>query len=169
MDVIEAILTRRSIRQFKPDPVTEDQIKLLLEAAMSAPSAGNQQPWQFLIITERGILDEIPKFHPHARMLASAPIAILVCAETGHLKYEEYWVEDCSAATQNILLAAHGLGLGAVWVGLYPKPERMDAVRGLITLPEHVLPVALVPVGHPGEFIPPAHRFDESRIHRNRW
>lgn len=136
---------------------------------MSAPSAGNQQPWHFVIITERAILDEIPKFHPFARMLTSAPMAILVCADTRNLKYQHYWIEDCSAATENVLLAAHALGLGSVWVGLHPHPEREAAVRRLIPLPEFVVPVSLIPVGHPGEQVPQERRYDEARIHRNHW
>jgi len=131
MEILEAIKTRRSIRKFtdkkvsKEDintlKVSKEDINTLLEAAMQAPSAGNQQPWEFIVIDDRKILDVIPDFHPYSKMLKESPIAILVCGKIDATKYCGYWVQDCSAATQNILLAAHGVGLGAVWLGIYPK------------------------------------------------
>jgi len=169
MDAIEAILSRRSIRRYTPQPVPEGMIRPLLEAAMSAPSAGNEQPWQFVVITDRRILDEIPRFHPYAEMLKEAPVAILVCGDLRLEKYKDHWVQDCSAATQNILLAAHAKGLGAVWVGIYPSEDRVTRIRKLLGLPSHVIPLGLVPLGHPAEQIPRAERYDASRVHQNRW
>ena len=169
MDTIEAIRTRRSIRRYTREPVPDDVIAEILKAAMSAPSAGNQQPWQFVIITDRGLCEEIPTFHPYAQMLREAPVAILVCGDLRLESYKGYWVQDCSAATQNILLAAHAKGLGAVWVGIYPKEERVKPLQKLLELPTQVIPLALVPVGIPAERVPPANRFDPARIHRNRW
>ena len=169
MDALEAMLTRRSIRRYTGKPVSDEQIRALLEAAMSAPSAGNEQPWQFIVITQRGLLDQIPTFHPYADMLREAPVAILVCGDVELERYKGSWVQDCSAATQNLLLAAHAKGLGAVWVGVYPKDDRVQRVQKLLDLPAHVIPLALVPIGHPAERIPPVNRFDASRIHTNGW
>jgi nitroreductase len=136
---------------------------------MSAPSAGNQQPWQLLVLTDPGLRAEIPAFHPYARMVPEAPLAILVCGDLQRESFKGYWIQDCSAATQNLLLAAHAAGLGAVWVGIYPNQERVSRLRRLLALPAHIVPLALVPVGYPAERVPPADRYDPSRVHRNRW
>ena len=169
MNAMEAILSRRSIRKYAPQPTPERLLKQLLQAAMAAPSAGNEQPWQFVVIDDRKILDEIPKFHPHSAMLSEAPTAILVCGDLKLEKYKGYWVQDCSAATENLLIAAHALGLGAVWLGIYPIEERVREMRRLLGMPEHVVPFSLVPVGHPAERKAAAERYDESRIRRNKW
>lgn len=169
MDAIEAILSRRSIRRYTARPVPEGVITELLEAAMSAPSAGNEQPWQFVVITDRRTLDEIPKFHPYAEMLKEAPAALVVCGDLRLEKYKGHWVQDCSAATQNLLLAAHAKGLGAVWVGIYPTADRVGRTQRLLDLPSHVVPLCLVPLGYPAEQIPRIARYDPSRVHNNRW
>ncbi|HSB72085.1 MAG TPA: nitroreductase family protein [Candidatus Methylomirabilis sp.] len=169
MDALDAILTRRSIRRYTAKAVPGEVTRMLLEAAMSAPSAGNEQPWHFVLITERRLLDAIPAFHPYADMLREAPLAILVCGDLALERYEGCWVQDCSAATQNLLLAAHANGLGAVWVGIHPEEDRVRRMRKLLGLPAHVIPLALVPVGYPGERFPPAHRFDATRVHTNGW
>ncbi len=169
MDAIEAILSRRSIRRYTPQPVPEAAIRQLLEAAMSAPSAGNEQPWQFVVITDRRILDEIPRFHPYAEMVKEASVAILVCGDLRMEKYRGHWVQDCSAATQNILLAAHAKGLGAVWVGIYPTEDRVARFRKLLGLPNQIVPLCLVPLGHPAEQISRSERYEASRVHQNRW
>ena len=169
MDAMEAILSRRSIRKYTAEPVPEPQIKELLEAAMSAPSAANQQDWQFVVINERQILDEVPKLHPYSQMLREAPLAILVCGDE-HLETNKgYWIQDCSAATQNLLIAAHAIGLGAVWLGIYPREDRVAALRELLGIPEHVIPLSLISIGYPAEQKPRADRFDASRVHYNRW
>jgi nitroreductase len=169
MDAMDAILTRRSIRKYRPAPVPEKLITEILEAAMSAPSAGNQQPWHFIVITDRGLLDEIPKFHPHTQMLREATAAILVCGDPSLEKHQGYWVQDCAAATQNLLLSAHAKGLGAVWTGFYPREERVEAMKKLLSLPAHVIPFALVPIGYPAEEKPRAERYDSSRVRINGW
>jgi nitroreductase len=149
--------------------VPEELIRTFLKAAMSAPSAGNEQPWQFIIITERRLLDEIPTFHPYADMLREASVAILVCGDMKLERYKDSWVQDCAAATENLLLSVHAQGLGAVWVGIYPKDDRVHRMQKLLDLPAHVIPLALVPIGYPGERIPPADRFDGTRVHSNGW
>jgi len=169
MDILTAVLSRRSIRKYEPRPVGDDLVETLLRAAMGAPSAGNEQPWHFIIIRERALLDAIPAIHPHSRMLGEASTAILVLGDPTLQKYDGYWVQDCSAAVENMLVTASGLGLGAVWLGVYPIEERIRGLRRLFGVPEHVVPFAIVPVGYPAEQKPPADRFDESRIHLERW
>ena len=169
MDAMEAILTRRSVRKYTSQTVSDDLVKKLLEAAMAAPSAGNEQPWHFVVITDRAALDEIPKFHEYSQMLKEAPAAILVCGDETLEKYQGYWVQDCSAATENLLLAAHALGLGAVWLGVYPIEERVDATRVLLNLPAHVIPFAIIALGYPAEPTGPADRYDSSRVRHNTW
>lgn len=170
MEAYEAILSRRSIRQYTAEKVPEALIDELLRAAMSAPSAHNRQPWHFVIIDDRKLLDEIPKVHPWADMLRNAPLAILVCGDLQADSGLGFWVEDCSAATENILLAAHAKGLGAVWVGIYPVEGRSAALlRKLVGIPEHIEPMSLVPIGYPVAKKPPADRYNPAKVHRNRW
>jgi nitroreductase len=169
MDAMEAILSRRSIRSYTDQPVTDELIIKLLEAGMSAPSASNQQPWQFVIIDDRAILDEIPKFHPYSSMLRKAPLAICVCGDLDLETMRGYWIQDCSAATQNILVAANALGMGAVWLGVYPVESRVKAVQKLLGLPEHVIPLCFISLGFSAEKKPPANRYNEARVRRNRW
>lgn len=169
MDAMDALCSRRSIRQYTGDPVPDSLVLEILRAAMHAPSAGNEQPWQFVVITDRAALSEIPNFHPHAAMVLDAPVAVLVCGDLQREKHRGFWVQDCSAATQNILLAAHAKGLGAVWVGIFPREDRVRGCRKLLGLPDHIIPLALVPIGFPAVRKPIDERFDPSRIHRNRW
>jgi nitroreductase len=168
-DLIKQILSRRSIRKYTPEPIKEEVINELLEAAMSAPSAGNEQPWQFVVINNRHILDEIPNIHPHSKMLREAPLAILVCGDIEKEAHRGYWMQDCAAAVENLLLAASAKGLGAVWLGVYPREDRVKGLRELLNIPHHVIPFALVSVGHPAEKKPPEDRFDKTKIHFNRW
>ncbi|HHV71098.1 MAG TPA: nitroreductase family protein [Clostridia bacterium] len=166
---MKAILNRRSIRKYTQEPVPDGVIKELLEAAMSAPSAGNEQPWEFVVINDRQILNEIPKFHPYSQMLKEAPVAILVCGDLNQQKYDGYWVLDCAAATENILIAAQDKGLGAVWLGIYPAEERIEGMRKLLGIPDHVVPVALIALGYPAEHKEPANRFNPNKIRYNKW
>ena len=169
MDTIETILSRRSIRKYTHQAIPEALVENILRAAMAAPSAGNQQPWHFMILDDRRLLDAIPKYHPYAEMLKEAPMAITVCGDLHKLVYDEFWVQDCSAATQNILLAAHAQGLGAVWIGLYPDEERVPITQELLGLPADVIPFCFVALGYPAEQKKPARRFKTARIHRNQW
>ncbi|HBH86523.1 MAG TPA: nitroreductase family protein [Syntrophaceae bacterium] len=169
MDAMDAILSRRSIRKYTKEPVPEKVLKEILDAAMSAPSAGNQQPWHFVVINNREILDEIPNFHPYSHALKMASVAILVCGDLELEQHKDFWVQDCSAATENILVAVHAKELGAVWLGLYPRAERVAGMRALLGIPDHVVPLAIIPIGYPAEEKPPAMRFNASRIHYNKW
>ncbi len=169
MDGLETILTRRSIRKYT-DQIIEDTVFVdLVKAAVSAPSAGNQQPWQFIIITDKEKLGKVLEFHPHAKMLLDSQGAILVCGDLSKEKHKGYWVLDCAAATQNILLAAHTNGFGACWLGIYPREERVVGMKSLVSVPEHVIPFALVSIGYPDEEKNPSERFDESLVHYEKW
>lgn len=169
MDTIEAIIGRRSIRRYTREDIDDGTVRVLLEAAMSAPSAGNEQPWHFVVIKERPILDAVPSVHPYSHMLKEAPLAIVVCADLGLEVYQGFWVQDCSAATQNILIAAHALGLGAVWLGFYPIESRVLGLKRILSLPESVIPLCMVSIGRPAEAKPPGSRYIEERVHRDRW
>jgi len=169
MEVLEAIHTRRSVRKFLSTPVPDDLINKILAAAMMAPSAGNQQPWQFVIIRKREILDVIPNFHPYSEMVRHAPLAILVCGDLSLERFKGYWPFDCSAAIENLLLAAHGLGLGAVWTAAYPEETRIEGFRKLLDLPSEVVPLALIPVGYPEQSLEKVIRFNRTRIHYDGW
>ena len=152
----DPVLSRRSIRAYTTEPVTDELVERLLRAAMAAPSAGNQQPWQFVVVRERETLHAVTVFHPYAAMLDQAPLAILVCGDTRLEKWPDFWPQDCAAATENLLIEAQALGLGAVWLGVYPLVERVDGMRALLGLPAHVTPFALVPVGWPAAARTPA-------------
>lgn len=167
MELMEAILTRRSIRRFRAESISEETITELLRAAMSAPSATNKQPWHFIIISERNQLDLVPKFHPYSSMLEQARAAIAVCGDV--VEQPNYWVQDCSAATQNILLAAHAKGLGAVWLGIYPRETRIKGLQQMLNLPDHIIPLSLVALGYPNEKKSPSDRYDQSKVHINYW
>jgi nitroreductase len=171
MEAMEAILSRRSIRKYMPDPLPEETIRRLLEAGMAAPSAGDERPWHFVVITDKEIFAAIPGFHPYSQCVPNAAAAILVCADLALSKYPpaDWWVQDCSAATQNILLAAHATGLGAVWLGVHPVKTRIDGARALFRLPDSIVPFSLVSLGFPAARKEGEHRFDPSRVHRERW
>jgi len=169
MDAMEAIRTRRSIRRYTSEKIPEELVRELVYAGMSAPSAGNSQPWHFVLVDDRKLLDEVPTFHPYSTMLKDAPLAILVCVDLNLGSNEGLLVQDGSAATENILLAAHANGLGAVWLAIYPLKERIAGMRRLLGMPQHVLPLSLVSLGYPAEKRSGEDRYQPSRVHRNRW
>jgi nitroreductase len=165
---MDCIMTRRSIRQYTDQPVPEEVETQLLRAAMAAPSAKNQQPWHFVVVRDRTLLEAISEASPYSGMTRNAQLAIVVCAAIDE-KDPGYWPQDCSAATENLLLAANALGLGAVWLGFYPLADRVVKMRALLDIPEHIVPFSVVPLGYPAEHPAPADRFDAQRIHRDRW
>lgn len=169
MDAIEALLTRRSVRRFRPESVTPQEIDTLLRAAMQAPSAMNEQPWEFVVVTERRTLDRIPDAHPHAAMAREAAAAIVICSDKRRWAHEGSWSQGCAAATENILIAAHALGLGSVWVGIYPIKDRVRGIRSLLAIPDHIMPFSLIPLGRPFDSQPPKSRYSAARVHPERW
>ncbi|MHB1296023.1 MAG: nitroreductase family protein [Anaerolineae bacterium] len=168
---IDNLFARRSIRRFTAEPVTPEQVTMLLKAAMAAPSAVNRKPWHFIAVTERALLERLAERHPHAAMLHEAPLCIVPCGDAGLgvPNRPEYWVQDLAAATENILLAAVGLGLGAVWCGVHPVPDRVAAAREVLGIPASVTPFAYVAVGHAAESKEPRTQYDPERIHTNGW
>lgn len=168
---LEAILQRRSIRDYIDKAIPEEIFTELLEAGMCAPSAGNERPWHFIVITERVLLEGITQIHEYSKMLKHAPAAIIVCADMNRDKYPGvgYWVQDCAAATENILIAAQDKGLGACWLGMYPKEGRVEGLRRLLNTPEHIVPFSGIALGYPAATKNPGSRYDESRVHRNGW
>ncbi len=169
MDTLEAILTRRSVRAFTPESVSQEQIETLLRAAMHAPSACNQQPWHFIVVDRREQLDAIAGLHPYAQMLKQAPLAIIVCGDLSLETCPGNWVIDCSAAMQNLLLAAHAQGLGGVWVGIHPVEARVKSISQFLNLPKFAVPLCLAAIGHPAEPLPKAERYKPERVHHNSW
>lgn len=168
MKVIEAIKTRRSIRTFLDTPITADQIIPLLESAMYAPSAHNEQPWQFLIIEDPQLLEKVSKIHEYVKMVETAPIGVLVCGDMKKDIANGFWVQDCSASTQNLLLAIHNAGFWAVWTWIYPQQELIQSFSTLFNLPADIVPFAFIPIWYPAEEGKVGNRFKQEKIHINK-
>ena len=164
---LSIIFSRRSIRQYADEPLTEDEIRSLLEAGMAAPSASNIRPWHLVTVTDKTTLAALADAHPHGKMTARAAAAIAVCGDPSAAPH--YWVQDCSAATENILIAAAALGLGAVWLGCHPNQDRETAIRQVLNIPERIGVLSLISVGRPAEHKPARTQYDPSRDHRERW
>ena len=170
MDAMEAILSRRSIRDYTREPVRKEDIQDLLLAAMSAPSSKGLRPWHFLVIDDRRTLNRIPLYFPYTYMIRKAPVAIVVCGDEAQSAYGIYWTFDCSAAAENIVLAARAKGLGAVWCGAYLAEVQQEvSFQSWLGIPKNIVPFAIIPIGHPAEEKPRADCFDASRVHGNRW
>ena len=166
MDAYQAIITRHSIRKYTTEPVPDEVIQELLMAGMSAPSGGDSRPWHFVVVTARDQLDALAALKP---VLGRAPVAIVVCGDTTLVKHKKAWAINCSLASQNVLLAAHARGLGAVWLGCYPVADRVARVAGILSLPEHIIPLNMIAIGYPAEEKSTENRYDASRIHYNKW
>jgi nitroreductase len=169
--VITNIHNRKSVRNFiKSKPVPKEDLLTLVKAGMAAPSAVNLQPWQFIIVTERTNLDKLQENLPYAKMLLTATAAIVVCGDVSLVSGDHsYWVEDCSAATQNILLVAESMGLGAVWTAVYPNVERENWVCKCLELPTNIRPLCVIPIGYPADNPKPKNKFKEEKIHYEKW
>jgi nitroreductase len=139
----------------------------MLKAAMAAPSGSNLKPWHFIVVTDRKMLDNLANVHPYSRILFEAPLCIVVCGDT--TTSASLWVQDCSAATENLLLMATALGLGTVWIGMYPKENHASAVRKMLSLPETVAPLNMISIGHPSQEKGPRTQYDKLRVHREHW
>ncbi|HZK24579.1 MAG TPA: nitroreductase family protein [Oscillospiraceae bacterium] len=163
------ILTRRSIRKFTEQGLTTEQLTALLGAAMSAPTGRNARPWQFIVVRERAILAGMRDCAPNTAVLAGAPAAIVVCGDLEKELVPGLWVQDCAAATENLLLAAHASGLGAVWLSIYPNDEKVGKLRTYLGMPEHVIPLAVVALGYPAEEKAVGDRYDPQCVHYDRW
>lgn len=161
---MKSIFRRTSIRQYQDREVEPDKVEMLLRAAMAAPSAGNQQPWEFYVVTDRRILGELAASSPYAGCAAGAPLAIVACYRE-NVRYPEYVQIDLSASTENLLLEAEELGLGAVWLGIAPIPERMKKVKESLGLKRGVQAFAVIPCGYPADHKPQQDRYDMERIH----
>lgn len=169
MKVMEAILKRRSIRQFTDQPIAKDDLTTLLRAAMMAPTARNCQEWEFVVVQNKDTFKKMMHVHPYAKMLEQAACAIVVCGNTQREHAPGYWMADCGAATQNILLAATSLGIGSVWLGVYPNEERMEGLAKLLGLPDYVKPLNIIALGYPNEKKEDVDRFDPAKIHTEKW
>jgi nitroreductase len=169
MDVFEALLNRRSIRKYTGEKVSDELLEKIIEAGMYAPSAVNTKPWHYIVFRSASTFDAIIEANSNAGMLKQASAAILICYDEKLQHDNGYGPVDCSAATQNMLLAAHGLGLGACWVGIYPRQNRIDALHNLFNLPEHVVPFAVISIGFPNEARNKPLRFLKDRIHWEKW
>lgn len=164
---LSAIYNRKSVRNFIKDrPVSDEDVQALIKAGMSAPSGKDTRPWEFVIINDRAILDKMAEELPTAKMLSQAPMAIVVCGDTIR---SSYWYLDCSAATENILLAAEAMELGGVWTAAYPYRDRMATVIKHTNMPAQVLPLVVIPIGYPMGNHSVKDKYDEKKIHMNKW
>ncbi|MEI7937115.1 MAG: nitroreductase family protein [Verrucomicrobiota bacterium] len=170
-DRLGFIFGRRSIRLYSPEAVSEAEVQKLLEAAMAAPSAAAKDPWRFVVVRNRQTLADIVAALPNGQMLAGAALGIAVCGElpAAHDQQLSYLLQDCSAAIENLLLAAHILGLGACWLGVHPREQRMNALKKILSLPPSVIPVACIAIGHPAEAKEPRTRFNRDYVHSEKW
>ncbi|MEI6631289.1 MAG: nitroreductase family protein [bacterium] len=169
---LEVIHSRKSVRNYTGVPATKEQLDTLLKAAMAAPSAVDRRPWAFVVVTDENLLAKLASGLPYSKMVTRAKAAIVVCGVLDKAlegESQAFWVQDCSAATENILLAAEAIGLGAVWTGMYPSTERVTYVRQVLGIPERVIPLNVIVVGNPVGTEKPKDKFDPQNIHWNKW
>jgi nitroreductase len=160
--MLDLIMKRRSIRKYTPEPVIDEHVRALLEAAMAAPTADNLQPWQFVVVRKPELRQKLAKTHPWAGACGGAPVVFVIL---GDETISEHWVEDASAAMENLLLEVVALNLGSVWLGVYPNRGQESHVRKALGIPDHLRVLALAPVGHPAETKPPHSKYQEGKIH----
>ncbi len=169
-NALDVIMTRSSVRSYTSKTVEKEKVEQMLKAAMAAPSGNNKQPWSFVVVDQRNLLDELGAMKSAARMLAKAPLAIVVCGDMNKAataSTPEYWIQDCSAATENLLLAAHALGLGAVWVGAYPSNQYVGYVQQTLSMPEHLVPLAIISIGYPDSDPKVKNKWKPENVHYN--
>ena len=168
--VLDNIATRTSVRDYEARPVEKEKIEKMLRAAMAAPTAMNKQPWHFVVVDQRNVLDAFAGANPYAKMLKKAPLAIVVCGNTDKMIEgggRDFWIQDASAATENLLLAAHAMRLGAVWTGAYPSEERCISISKVLSLSDNLIPLNMIVVGYPAEQPQPKQKFKEENISYN--
>ncbi len=171
-NTLRMILQRKSVRSFTPQPVSRDTLNTILRAGMAAPSARDRRPWRFVVVTERAVLEALGKGLPFAKMTAQAAAAIVVVGDLEGQnggRGSDYWIQDCSAVTQNILLAVESLGLGAVWTAVYPNADRIEIVRRVLGIPEGFMPLNVIPLGHPAESPKPKDKWTPDNIRWEKW
>jgi nitroreductase len=169
METLEAIFKRRSIRKFTDKQISESDIKTLLKAAMMTPTAVNAQEWEFLVIRDKEKLAAITQIHEHSQMLKQADAAIIICANIEKEILPGYWIGDCGACAQNILLAATALGIGSVWLGVQPNDKRVEDFKKLFALPAHIMPFNVIALGYPAETKEDVDRYDEAKVRYEKW
>lgn len=167
---MNSIFTRRSVRKYKKDIISSELIKKILEAGMSAPSAGGSAEWRFIVVDQKEILEKLSKISPYSWMVKDAPVAVVVCGDTDAEKYKGYWSIDCSAAVENILIEAEENNIGSVWLGVYPEMERVEDIKKIFNLPENIIPFALIPLGYyDNPKSERTSRYNEKMVHYNKW
>lgn len=169
MDIQEALLNRRSIRKYKNQKISKEDLNAILKAAMYAPSAMNLQAWQFIVIDDKQILAETIKSIPYAEMLRQSAAAIIVCGDSSVEKNESWLLQNCSAVIQNILLSAYGLGIGSCWIAIHGMDDVYRNIKTQFKLPENIVPVSLISLGYPNETVTVEERFNQDKIHHNKW
>lgn len=169
MDALECIYTRRSVRKYAKKKISEETLEKIMKAAMSGPSAMNQQPWHFVVVKDRKLLAELPKVNPYAQMAVEADLAIIVCGDPKLEKLNGFLDQDCCIAAQNIVLAAHSLGLGTVWTAAHPFQDRIKKLRTIFKMPENVIPLCVIPIGYPAETPAPVEKYKADRVHYDVW
>ena len=168
METIKNIMTRRSIRAWTTKPVTEAQRKIIMEAAMNAPSAADARPWHFVMMDDPDVIRKFARLGG-TEMLENSTFMVLVCGEVSREIYPGFWPQDCSCAAQNMQLASHDIGVGCVWIAIYPLEDRVETCRSILGIPQDITPFALLAMGLPGETPGPEYRYDKKRLHHNRW
>jgi nitroreductase len=171
-DTLKTIFSRKSVRTFKSDPVPKEKLDLLIRAGMAAPTAVDKRPWEFIVVTDRTVLKQLADDLPYAKMAEKSAAAIIVGGDVrkqwGGMD-TDYWIMDCSAATENILIAAESMGLGAVWTAVYPEESRIRTVRQILGIPSHIVPLNLIPLGVPAGREKPKDKYNPAQIHWNKW
>nr|WP_321411562.1 nitroreductase family protein [uncultured Carboxylicivirga sp.] len=171
-ETLSTIFNRKSVRHYTAEKVTTEQLSMMAKAGMAAPTAVDKRPWAFVIVQKREVLDKLAEVLPHAKMLKQATDAIVVCGDLSKAlegDAQPYWIQDCSAATQNILLAAESMGLGAVWTGVHPIKVREEQVQNVLGNPHDKIPLNVIAVGYPTEEDKPKNKWNESNLHWDRW
>ena len=168
METIKAIMTRRSVRTWTDEPVTSEERKTIMEAAMNAPSAADARPWHFVTVDDRKVINQFTELGG-TEMLSDSTYLVMICGDQSKEIYPGFWPQDCSCAAQNMQLAAHDIGLGCVWIAIYPLEERVQKCREVLKIPDEITPFALLAMGVPDEERPSEVRYDSNRVHQNKW
>jgi nitroreductase len=171
-DTLKTIFSRKSVRTFQNEPVPKEKLEMIIRAGMAAPTAVDKRPWEFIVITDRKVLNQLAEALPYARMARQAAAGIVVAGDVRKQwggRESSYWIMDCSAATENILLAAESMGLGAVWTAVYPEDSRTETVRKILGIPGHIIPLNFIPVGMPQGKEKPKDKYNPAQIHWNKW